>query len=400
MNTMYKSHDHHHYPFHEHHQHVFLDSDIGIVDHGQREGQVKASIYDQATLLLSIANIAKTEILKCPLALSDDNTSHNHHKSLPHFPKYLDNDGSETNQTSLLAPRAATLRQALLMSGTAPTRLRSVSFDSPSLSSTENDVDRMTPSPLPAPPCLTPYTADMDVDVATTRKRSYHKKGVGITKKVKVMSKIYSQNRRPRLYNSKARLDSPIKEYTGTLKPLLPVVSPLSNNNEAMDSTMSTSNFPSSMVHSKGSLQGIPPVGVTVKKVFRRKFSWKNYPELEEFLVCNRDEYLRHSALNYTLQQKHYNNNLTKDLLVLATKHGYLFDEGDFNFVTVRDRIRCYFKSFVQSAKKRGVLMGYAAKKAGLLSDLDLYRHHHDGDDTIMDDEDSRDNHSTTTMDH
>lgn len=89
---------------------------------------------------------------------------------------------------------------------------------------------------------------------------------------------------------------------------------------------------------------------------------------MEQFLVVNRDEYLRHSALNYTVQQKQYNNRLTEQLLQLATEYGYRFDEEEFNFVTVRDRIRCYYKSYVQSAKKRGILMGYAARKAGLLS--------------------------------
>jgi hypothetical protein len=94
--------------------------------------------------------------------------------------------------------------------------------------------------------------------------------------------------------------------------------------------------------------------------------------QLEQFLVANRDEYLRHSALNYTIQQKQYNNRLTERLLEIATEHGYLFSPKDFNFVTVRDRIRCFYKSYVQSAKKRGILMGYAARKAGLLSEDDL----------------------------
>lgn len=94
--------------------------------------------------------------------------------------------------------------------------------------------------------------------------------------------------------------------------------------------------------------------------------------QLEQFLIANREEYLRHSALNYTIQQKQYNNKLTERLLELATHHGYLFDTSEFSFTTVRDRIRCYFKSYVQSAKKRGVLMGYAARKAGLLSEDDL----------------------------
>ena len=96
--------------------------------------------------------------------------------------------------------------------------------------------------------------------------------------------------------------------------------------------------------------------------------------ELEAFLIANREEYLRHSALNYTVQQKQYNNRLTERLLELAAEHGYVFDEDEFSFVTVRDRIRCYFKSYVQSAKKRGVIIGYAARKAGLLTEEDLER--------------------------
>ena len=141
-----------------------------------------------------------------------------------------------------------------------------------------------------------------------------------------------------------------------------------------------------------------------MKTILRKKFSWKNYPEvsvrlvvsilsslfggqlltlsfdcmlllliqLEAFLIANREEYLRHSALNYTIQQKQYNNRLTERLLELAAEHGYVFDEEAFSFAMVRDRIRCYFKSYVQSAKKRGVIIGYAARKAGLLTEEDL----------------------------
>lgn len=111
---------------------------------------------------------------------------------------------------------------------------------------------------------------------------------------------------------------------------------------------------------------------VKPKAILRKKFSWKNFPELESFLIENREEYLRHSALNYTMQQKQYNNHLTERLIELATECGYEFDDEVFTFVTIRDRIRCYFKSYVQSRKKRGVIIGYAARKAGLLAGKEL----------------------------
>ena len=108
-----------------------------------------------------------------------------------------------------------------------------------------------------------------------------------------------------------------------------------------------------------------PPVIYTT--ILKKKFSWKNYPTLEKFLIANRDEYLRHSTLNYTVQQKQYNNHLTKQMIELAAQCGLVFDDNQFSFVTIRDRIRCYYKSYVQSLKKRGVLLGYAARKAGLV---------------------------------
>lgn len=89
-----------------------------------------------------------------------------------------------------------------------------------------------------------------------------------------------------------------------------------------------------------------------VRAVLRKKFSWKSYPELEDYLVKNRQEYLEYSSsLNYTAEQKRYNNTLTQGLLDLAADAGYVF-EG-FTFAAVRDRIRCYYKSYVQAAKKK-----------------------------------------------
>lgn len=98
--------------------------------------------------------------------------------------------------------------------------------------------------------------------------------------------------------------------------------------------------------------------------ILRKKFSWRNYPELEEYLIANRTDYLRHSALNYTAEQKHFNNRLTEGLLEMAAKLNYVFDETCFNFVAVRDRIRCYYKSYVQSSKKRGVVVGFSKSGA------------------------------------
>ena len=96
------------------------------------------------------------------------------------------------------------------------------------------------------------------------------------------------------------------------------------------------------------------------------------HPKKPRSFPANREEYLRHSTLNYTMQQKKYNNCLTMRMIKLAAERGYAFDDTEFSFVTVRDRIRCYFKSYVQSMKKRGVVIGYAARKAGLVTEEEL----------------------------
>lgn len=79
--------------------------------------------------------------------------------------------------------------------------------------------------------------------------------------------------------------------------------------------------------------------------------------QLERFLIDNRDEYLKYSSRNYTVEQKQFNNTLTERLISLAEKHGYIFDPEEFSFVAIRDRIRCYYKSYVQTARKRGIML-------------------------------------------
>mmetsp|Transcript_21873 Transcript_21873/g.52044 ORF Transcript_21873/g.52044 Transcript_21873/m.52044 type:complete len:235 (-) Transcript_21873:4423-5127(-) len=97
-------------------------------------------------------------------------------------------------------------------------------------------------------------------------------------------------------------------------------------------------------------------VGLTTKSgiircTLRKKFSWKQYPELEDYLLQNQEEYFEYSSRNYTAEQRKYNNALTRGLLDLASSEGYVFEE--FTFSMVRDRIRCYYKSHSQSAKKK-----------------------------------------------
>mmetsp|Transcript_3741 Transcript_3741/g.4313 ORF Transcript_3741/g.4313 Transcript_3741/m.4313 type:complete len:195 (-) Transcript_3741:78-662(-) len=100
------------------------------------------------------------------------------------------------------------------------------------------------------------------------------------------------------------------------------------------------------------------------RSILHKKFHWKHYPELEAFLIENRDEYLRHSALNYSAEQRLYNNRLTGRLIELAKSYGYVFDPETFTFAMIRDRIRCYFKTYVQSCKRRGVIVGYTVREA------------------------------------
>jgi hypothetical protein len=130
---------------------------------------------------------------------------------------------------------------------------------------------------------------------------------------------------------------------------------PLSTNSKNKEPTGNSSQPPPSNNNNKKKKNAVGhtlPDGVLWKGTLRKKFSWKSFPELEMYLVENRGQYLEYSSsLNYTKAQKSYNNKLTQGLLDLAASEGYTF-EG-FSFAAIRDRIRCFYKSYVQATKKK-----------------------------------------------
>lgn len=73
---------------------------------------------------------------------------------------------------------------------------------------------------------------------------------------------------------------------------------------------------------------------------------------------------------------------------MLAEKHGYVFDPEEFNFVAIRDRIRCYYKSYVQTARKRGLILP-TDKSPSALSTIAVTSH-----DDAMDDVDENQSHN------
>ena len=73
--------------------------------------------------------------------------------------------------------------------------------------------------------------------------------------------------------------------------------------------------------------------------------------QLEHYLLQKKRAYFEFSSRNYTPEQRRFNNTLTRELLDLASNQGYAFES--FTFAMVRDRIRCYYKSYSQSMRKK-----------------------------------------------
>jgi hypothetical protein len=323
---------------------------------GANDEQFEKTSVRDAALLLSIADICKSEIKTGGLGnlWRDDLT-------LPDFPCLLAK--SDKNPSKFLTPRTESLGDLIRTEDLYPSnRIRAVSIDSPAFILEDN---------VKAATKVTKTRTESPFSEDATSEGSCDEANRARSPCTPLTPSMIFTNRRLPLRKQSLRLSVRARKEHKAGGSYTTPITPVAEHHE--DGEEDERDVPSSPSSKRSKpLQGASPKGIPIKKIMRKKFSWKSYPELEQFLIANREEYLRHSALNYTIQQKQYNNRLTERLLELATEHGYVFDTADFSFVTVRDRIRCYYKSYVQSAKKRGVLYGYAARKAGLVTEEDL----------------------------
>ena len=98
-----------------------------------------------------------------------------------------------------------------------------------------------------------------------------------------------------------------------------------------------------------------------VSRIIKEGFFWREYPACEQVLYNHMHKYYEISAIqkNYKVQQ-YFNNVLVEEVRQAAKDSGFTVDP-EFCDKMLRDRIRCFYKTHLQNAKKRlATLMKHA----------------------------------------
>jgi hypothetical protein len=112
--------------------------------------------------------------------------------------------------------------------------------------------------------------------------------------------------------------------------------------------------YNSDLMHQQYQQNQIPPLPKRdVSRVITEGFFWREYPACEQVLYNHMHRYYEISAIqkNYKVQQ-FFNNVLVEEVRKAAFDSGFTVDP-DFCDKKLRDRIRCFYKTHLQNAKKR-----------------------------------------------